>query len=136
MIANNNRRAVVATTEGYARNIEFEARMIIEMIAGPLARRLTGGAVFFQFRWRNEQPDRIGKTARVGGVTLGDRLALGFIAGQQSVTTPAVEHGSDFPAKIDCILNRGVVTEPTRGREKMRCIAAKENAATLEFLGY
>ena len=57
MIANNNRRAVVAASESDARNIEFEARMIIEMIAGPLARGVAGGTVFFQFRWWNEQSE-------------------------------------------------------------------------------
>src|SRR5262249_52851822 len=133
IVGNDDRRAVVTASEGDARNIEFEARMIIEMITGSLACGLTGETIFFEFRGWNEQPDRIGKTTRVGRVTSGDRLPLGFIAGQQSVTTPALEHGSEFPAKVDCVLNRGVVTESTRGREKMRRIAAKENAATLKF---
>src|SRR5262249_17470712 len=119
-----------------ARNIEFEARMVIEMIAGSLACELAGGTVLFQFGWWNEQSDRIGKTARVSRVTSGNCLPLGFIAGQQSSTAPPLEHRSQFPAQIDCLLNRGVVTKPTRGGEKMHCIAAKENAATLEFLGY
>ena len=66
---------------------------------------------------------------------MGDRLAFDFIANQQFGTTPALEHGSKFPGKIDRVLNR-VVTQPTCGRKKMRCIAAKENSATLKFLGY
>ena len=57
MITNNNRRAVVAASESDARDIEFEARMIIEMVAGSLARDFAGRTVFFQFRRWNEQPD-------------------------------------------------------------------------------
>ena len=62
---------------------------------------------------------------------MGDRLAFDFIANQQFGTTPALEHGSKFPGKIDRVLNCGVVTKPTRGRKKMRCIATEENAAAL-----
>jgi hypothetical protein len=61
MIANDNRRAVVAAAEGDARNIELEARMIIEMIAGPLACGFAGGTVFFQFRGGTNNPTESAK---------------------------------------------------------------------------
>src|SRR5262249_14987010 len=56
-VRDDDRRAIIATTEGHAGNVEFGARVGIEVVAGGLARGITLRTRVLEFRRWNEAAD-------------------------------------------------------------------------------
>src|SRR5262249_8345764 len=55
-VGDDDRRAVIAATEGDTGNVEFEACVVIKMLARVPARSFTGRRILFKLRRRNEKP--------------------------------------------------------------------------------
>src|SRR5205085_10628973 len=62
-------------------------------------------------------------------------LALDLVTLEQAWRGAALQHRGELPAEIHRIFHGGVVTEPAGGREKVRRIAAYEDAALAVALG-
>src|SRR5690606_35386670 len=108
-IGNNGGRAVVASSEGDAGNVEFGTAVGRHVFARLAPRGFAGGAVVLDFRGGLEQPQRVGEAARVAGVAYGQGLAFGLVGVEQGGAGLAFPDGGQFPAQIDGVFDRGVV---------------------------
>ena len=62
-------------------------------------------------------------------------MPLRMIGFQEPVSAPAIDRRRQFPAQIDRVLDRRVVSEPARRREQMSGISGDEQAPLLQPLG-
>src|SRR5215467_714661 len=69
------------------------------------------------------------------GGARGGRPALVIVALEQSLAAPAAEHGRQFPAEVECILDAGIHAETAVRRMRVRSVAGKEHPTVHEAIG-
>ena len=130
-VADDHRRAVVATADRDAGNVELGAAVGRQVAAGDASRRRTGGRVVLDLRHRLESAERIRETLGIAGIAFRERPALGAVAVEQRGRRPAGDQRGELPAEVDRVLDGGVVAEAAGRREEVRRVAAQGTGQTV-----
>jgi len=79
--------------------------------------------------------DRAIGVGRAGGVVLGDRTALVFVAGEQLFASPFAQDPGQLPAEVVAVANRRVEAGGAAGGDPVGGVADEEGIAVAEAVG-
>ena len=110
--------------------------MVGEIFTRAPARRFACLSLRLKRGRRSIETDGIGKALGKPGIAKRDGPAFGLVAVQQRFGRLSFQDCGKLPAKIDGILDRGVVTHATGRREQMDRIAAEEHTSGTKAIGH